>query len=356
MRVDRAGRDRIHEDPALADFRYGGAAADATYRIYGKFARRSPQVFTTSESSDDERRRGQVGFRVDRPGGGGEWMLKGDLFESRDDFADRPRAEFSEVALQGGWSRAFTATSNVEVRSYYRREFRDVPLQLTHEIETFDVDFQHGFGWRDRHRAIWGSRYRRNSDETAGGTVRFEPPDRTYAVLSLFAQDEVVIRPDRFDLTLGLKMERNSFSGMEWQPNVRARFDVAPRQMIWGAVSRAVRRPTRLDVDVRALSSIGTVVAIGGGDDYRSESLIAGEFGYRAAQLDDVGSGLLDILADTGADLDHRLVHFRFDLLAEQHAPLFKDLIDAGTQLPRIRIDDLKLLFDTYRELVVERH
>src|SRR5919106_1205701 len=67
-----------NEDPALADFRYGAAAGSATYRVYGKFARRSPQVFNTGESSDDERRRGQVGFRVDHPGGGGEWLLKGD--------------------------------------------------------------------------------------------------------------------------------------------------------------------------------------------------------------------------------------------------------------------------------------
>jgi iron complex outermembrane receptor protein len=271
-----------NEDPALADFRYGGAGAGATYRVYGKFARRSPQIFDNGVSSDDGRRRGQVGFRLDRPGGGGEWLVKGDLFESRDDLADRAPGEFSGGALQGGWSRDFTQTSTLNVRSYYRREFRDVPLQLTHEIDTVDVDFQHGFAWRDRHRVVWGAGYRRNSDETAGGNIGFEPPDRVYSVLSVFGQDEISVVPDRFNLTLGLKMERNSFSGMEWQPNIRGRLDVAPRQMIWGAVSGAVRRPTRLDVDVRALGPTGALLAIGGGDDFEGEHLIAGEFGYRA--------------------------------------------------------------------------
>jgi iron complex outermembrane receptor protein len=194
------------------------------------------------------------------------------------------------------------------VRSYYRREFRDVPLQLTHEIDTVDVDLQHGFAWRDRHRVIWGTGYGRHSDETAGGSIAFEPPDRTYAVLSLFAQDEIVIRPGRFDLTLGLKMERDSFSGMEWQPNVRARFDVAPRQLIWGALSRAVRRPTRLDADVRALAPTGALVAIGGGDDYRAESLIAGELGYRA-QLSPI------------AAIDATLFTHRYDGLRSQELP-----------------------------------
>jgi iron complex outermembrane receptor protein len=104
-------------------------------------------------------------------------------------------------------------------------------------------------------------------------------------VVSLFAQDEIVILPNRLDLTVGVKMERNAFSGTEWQPNVRARFDVAPRQMIWAALSRAVRRPTRLDVDVRAFAPDGTVVAIGGGDAYEGEQLLATEFGYRVQPL-----------------------------------------------------------------------
>ena len=271
-----------NEDPALADFRYGGETAGATYRVYGKFARRSPQVFDTGESSADGRRRGQVGFRLDRPGGGGEWLIKGDIFRSEDDLAEREPGKFGEVALQGGWTRTFAPGSDLTFRTYYRREFRDVPLQLTHAINTVDFDLQHGFRWRERHRVVWGAGYRANSDETEGGTVRFEPVDRDYSVFSVFAQDEIVIKPDRLDVTVGAKLERNAFSGVEWQPNLRARYDVAPRQLIWGAISRAVRRPTRLDVDIQALAPNGAIVAVGGGDSYRGENLIAAEVGYRA--------------------------------------------------------------------------
>ncbi len=208
-------------------------------------------------------------------------MFKGDVFRTEDDMADRPTGKFGEVALQGDWSRVLSADSNVAFRGYYRREFRDVPLQLTHAIDTVDLDLQHGFTWRELHRMIVGGGYRLNADETDGGSVSFVPADRAYSVVSLFAQDEIVILPNRLDLTVGVKMERNAFSGAEWQPNVRARFDVAPRQMIWAALSRAVRRPTRLDVDVRALAPDGTVAAIGGGDAYDGEQLLAAEFGYR---------------------------------------------------------------------------
>jgi iron complex outermembrane receptor protein len=297
-----------NEDPALADFRYGGAAAGATYRLYGKFARRGPQILDNDVSSDDGRRRGQLGFRIDRPGGGGEWLIKGDVFRSEDELADRASGKFGEVALQGGWSRTFTAGSNVALRSYYRREFRDVPLQLTHAIDTVDLDLQHGFAWRERHRVIWGTGYRGNSDETDGGSVVFVPADRVYSVISVFAQDEIAVRPDQFHVTVGLKMERNAFSGMEWQPNIRARLDVAPRQMIWGALSRAVRRPTRLDVDVRALAPNGAIVAIGGGGSYKGEGLVAAEFGYRAQPL-------------TIAAIDATLFSHSYDDLRSQELP-----------------------------------
>jgi iron complex outermembrane recepter protein len=271
-----------NEDPALADVRYGGATAGATYRVYAKYAARDDQRLDNGESAGDARRRAQFGFRLD--GGqpaGDSWLIKGDAFHSDDDFPDRPAGEFADLSLQGRWSRPFATGANVAVQSYYRREYRRVPQQLTHEINTADVDLQYAFTWRTRHRIVSGGGYRLNADQTYPGAVAFEPPSRDYSLFSAFAQDEFVVRPDRLYLTAGLKVERNTFSGAEWQPNVRARLELGPRQTLWAAVSRAVRRPTRLDVDVRALTPAGVVVAVGGGDQYRAESLIAGEAGYR---------------------------------------------------------------------------
>jgi iron complex outermembrane receptor protein len=271
-----------NEDPVLADFRYGARAGEtAYYRVYGKYADRDSQVFATGESSSDRRRRGQFGFRVDAGAPAGDtWLLKGDVFHSRDGFIDRPSGEFTELALQGRWSHALAADSRINLQAYYRREYRRVPQQLTHHIDTADVDFQHATVWRRRHRVVWGAGARVNSDDTDPGVIAFEPAERTYSMFNVFAQDEIELR-DGVHLTAGLKMERNTFSGPEWQPNVRARFQIAPRQMLWGAVSRAVRRPTRLDVDVRAFSPSGDVIAVGGGDSYDAETLTAAEVGYR---------------------------------------------------------------------------
>lgn len=271
------------EDPGLADFRYGSSAGQMAYRVYGKYAGRDAQIFNTGEPSGDARRRAQAGFRLDATRAGGDtWMLKGDLFNSHDDLPDRDNAEFLGAALQAAWSRALSPTSRVSVQSYYRREYRMVPLQLTHQIDTVDLDAQHTFAAGTRHSVVWGGVARVNRDSTEPGTVAFDPASRTYPVFNGFIQDEVTVAPNRLYVTAGIKVDHNAFSGAEWQPGVRARLQITEAHMVWSAVSRAVRRPTRLDVDVRAFAPNGAVVAVGGGDAYKGENLLAAELGYRA--------------------------------------------------------------------------
>jgi iron complex outermembrane receptor protein len=99
-------------------------------------------------------------------------------------------------------------------------------------------------------------------------------------VFNAFAQDEFALVPERTFLTAGLKYEHNAFSGGDLQPNIRMRFMLPHNQMLWGAVSHAVRRPTRTDDDIEVFSSEG-VLLVRGGDDFESERLIASEVGYR---------------------------------------------------------------------------
>jgi iron complex outermembrane receptor protein len=110
--------------------------------------------------------------------------------------------------------------------------------------------------------------------------LSFDPVDRVYPVSSVFAQDDIAILPNRFYVTVGAKYEHNVFSGGELQPNLRARYLMPRRQVLWGSVSRAIRRPTRFDDDIVATGPGGLVLARGS-DDFEPESLVAGEIGYR---------------------------------------------------------------------------
>jgi iron complex outermembrane receptor protein len=96
----------------------------------------------------------------------------------------------------------------------------------------------------------------------------------------VFAQDEIALVPGRLFATLGAKYERNAFSGGELQPNVRSRVLLPRNQVLWGAVSRATRRPTRLDADPVVFGPTGTTLIVGT-HDFESEKLVAYEAGYR---------------------------------------------------------------------------
>jgi iron complex outermembrane receptor protein len=298
-----------NEERAIGSIRYGSRAGDTTWRVYGKFADRDAQRFSTGANAGDARRRGQAGFRID--GGNADataWTVQGHAFHSRDELPDRPSAEFTDMALQSRIDAGVGGGSRLEVQSYYRREYRRVPRQLTHHIDVFDVDAQHTVAPTGRHTVVWGAGARVNRDNShAGPSIRLAPASRTYPLLSVFVQDEVALVPSRFFVTGGLKFEHNAFSGGALQPNVRGRLLMSRGQVLWGAVSHAVRRPTRFDDDLELRSSADTLV-LRGSDDFEPESLVASELGYR-------------IQPTTTLSLDATVFVHHFDDLRSQEAP-----------------------------------
>jgi iron complex outermembrane receptor protein len=212
-------------------------------------------------------------------------MIKADVFHSRDDFIDRRDGEWTGVGLQGRYRRRVAPGSELQVQSYYRREYRNIANQLTHSLDTVDLDLQHAVKLGRRNNLIWGSAVRVNSDTTHGSSViHFEPASRTYPLFSGFAQDELTLRPDSVTLTAGLKVEHNVFSGADWQPNLRARWTLPRNQVLWAAVARAVRRPTRFDDDIVVTNPTG-LAFIRGSDDFESEAMTGWEVGHRLQPL-----------------------------------------------------------------------
>ena len=274
-----------NEDPALVEVRHGGGSSDTSYRLYGKFAQRDQQEFASGIPSGDGRRRGQAGLRVDATRGANDFMLKADAFHSLDDFIDRRDGEWTGIGVQGRYSRRLAPGSDLQVQTYYRREYRNIERQLTHHLDTADIDLQHALKLGRRNNFIWGSAFRVNHDVTDGSQViHFDPASRTYPVFSGFAQDEFALRPDSVTVTAGLKVEHNAFSGADWQPNVRARWLLPRNQVLWGAVARAVRRPTRFDDDI-VVTSVTGLALVRGSDDFESEAMTGWEIGYRARPL-----------------------------------------------------------------------
>ncbi|MEO8200219.1 MAG: TonB-dependent receptor, partial [Gemmatimonadota bacterium] len=139
-----------------------------------------------------------------------------------------------------------------------------------------------------RHDVIAGMGYRIIHDDIEGAfPVEFSPVSRTISLVTAFLQDDIVILPGHLALTVGSKFEHNHFSGLEIQPNLRVLWTPTFSSTVWGAVSRAVRSPSRVDEDVISrfvFDNAGTTTIIQGRGThhFKSEELVAYEMGYRA--------------------------------------------------------------------------
>jgi iron complex outermembrane receptor protein len=128
---------------------------------------------------------------------------------------------------------------------------------------------------------VWGLGYRYTHDvDVNAPALAFLPPVLNLNLYSAFAQDEVALG-DGATLILGSKVEHNGYTGYEVEPNMRMRFELPAKQMIWAAVSRAVRTPSRIDTDLSEAAP-PHLVLLKGGPNFKAETVVAYELGYRA--------------------------------------------------------------------------
>jgi iron complex outermembrane receptor protein len=278
--------------------RYGGTLADGIYfRVFAKGFDRAGE-FNPDGPSGDNWKLGHLGFRADWDLAATDTLtFQGDAYAG--DIGQispslvvgtRPGPTGKLVAdVAGGnvlarWTHTFAKGSNLQVRAYYDATHRDDPSFLDN-LDTFDLDLQHRFQLPLGQEFLWGLNYRSMYDRLHSKQIPdlLKPPNSQDNVLSGFVQDQIAV-VDSLKLTLGTKLEHNDFSGFEIQPTARFAWSPLPEQTLWGAVSRAVRIPTRferdIDVDVTDPSK-SPLLHYFGDRGYGSEKLLAYELGYR---------------------------------------------------------------------------
>ncbi len=79
----------------------------------------------------------------------------------------------------------------------------------------------------------------------------------------------------------------------------------------------------------------------------KPQAVLPGQVDHRRGAASDVVLRFLDVAADAGADLDHRLVHLGLHALVQEQLALLDDFgVDVRAQIARDRIDGLVFLFD----------
>jgi iron complex outermembrane receptor protein len=241
-------------------------------RFYANGFNRDDLPAGPAPDADDGFSGWQGGFRADFGGGDDQFTLQGDIFDT--DVDSLPGDGDRGHNLLARWTHGFADDRSLQVQAYYddyRRRF----ILTSDALETFDLEAQYNAQMGSHHLVIGGGvRTTRDNFTNNLNGFHLEPQSRRLWVMNAFGQDRIALSGE-LDLVAGLKLERSSFSGVQILPNVRLAWHPNDRTLLWGAVSRAVRTPSRIDRQLVFLPLLAQAT------DFESEKLIAFEAGYR---------------------------------------------------------------------------
>ncbi|MBK1716138.1 TonB-dependent receptor plug domain-containing protein [Thiocystis violacea] len=297
------------EERVIGAARQGVQLSPETFaRAYVKYNDRDSLVTPSGLDGRDSWDIMQGGFRLDsRLAGGDRLTFQGDLYRSslgQQLLVPDPFAPPSFVAavdddlsasgwnLLGRWDRALSLTSDISLKLFYDHSERH-EYYAGQRNDIVDLEFQQRTRLGDSHDLVWGLGYRGIDDRfEISRLITVDPIAENRSLWNAFVQDDIELLRDRLRLTLGTKVEHNDYTGFEIQPNIRLLWKVSEQASLWGAVSRAVRTPSRVERSgtstLTSVQSISTplstlllVPEVTGAEDFDAEALTAYELGFR---------------------------------------------------------------------------
>ncbi len=262
-----------------ADARFGGSLGNTgSFRVYGSGTRFGAMRRANGDSAGDDWNQVQGGFRGDWSNPGDSFTVEGDAYRGTSIGlpAFLPSGEIDGGNLNAWWQHDIAGGSNVRIQAYADRQRRLLVSGIDARVDQFAVDGQYTMAPLGRNAIVAGAGYRATRDDFTPGphTSFLQPPQKDLGFASVFAQDTIAFS-DRLRLVLGIKAEHNTYTGLEWMPDVRLSWNAWRNATLWTSFSRAVRTPSRFDTD---LVNPGVLIP---NPDFVSEDLLAYQAGYR---------------------------------------------------------------------------
>lgn len=282
-----------------ATVRQGGALTGLANGFYRLYAQTSHYDRSANAIAPDDWQHQQAGFRIDQHiAGDRQWKLQGDVYQlKKNEITDvlAPReSQFSGGNLLAFWDQSLDARRRYQVQAYYDYTDKDSfgPHTTNHSAE-IEARYRQLIG--SRHDLMMGLGVRWLWLKAADRLFSYHPRERRKQLYNFFIQDEISFLDNQLLLTVGSKFEHNDDTGWEIQPNLRLLWQATPRLSFWGAISRAVRTPSRaeLDADVNvfflpdATSPLLLDSRVTGEPNNEAETVLAYELGLRQQPTND---------------------------------------------------------------------
>ena len=274
-------RGTYGENSQTVAARHGFAVGEAgAVRVYGNWmARNGLATPGAGAAIDDDYRGWQAGFRADFGGEADHVTVQGDIMKNDVDTGSGDGAKAHNLLAR--WSRTLSANASFQLQGYYDW-FERIFTLAEDSVRTFDGEGQVNIS-SGRHELVMGAGARTTKDLFINNLNIFQlvPNSRRLWVYNAFVQDKFAVS-EQLSLVAGVKVERSTFTGWQLLPNLRLAWQPNERHMLWAAVSRAVRTPSRIDRQLQALPLLAPAPG------FDSEKLTAFEIGYRGEPAKDV--------------------------------------------------------------------
>ncbi|HEX6428630.1 MAG TPA: TonB-dependent receptor [Niastella sp.] len=278
--------------PGMGNIRYGGSINNKlSYRIYGMGFKLGNSVDTNKLKVNDQWSNWQGGARLD-------WDVsakdKLSLLQGLYKADPNPDGKDTSVLAKGDyitarWNHIISGKSDFQLQVYYDHTFRDFGNGFTEDLKTYDIEWQHR-NQMGRHQLTYGLNFRHMDHRVTNLELSaFLPANKKLYNHNAFVQDEITLN-DRLRLTVGSKAGINNYTDFEYQPNIRVTWLPSKTQTVWGAVSRSVRTPSRIDREFYLYRPPNILVL--SGSNFDSEKLIAYELGWRSQPIDNLSVSL----------------------------------------------------------------
>ncbi len=158
-------------------------------------------------------------------------------------------AEHKGGSLLGRLDTVTQGGGEVRVQAYVERYRGYVPAVID-DRTTADLDAQHHFLLSTNHDFVWGGNYRetRHRETLAPlGFLTAQQSDVRVNLVSVFAQDDWSVVPQKLNMQAGLRVEHQTYGGTAPEPSVKGLWKVDTHHILWAGWSRMVRSPSMVE-------------------------------------------------------------------------------------------------------------
>lgn len=285
---------------------------DLSYRIYGKYNERYPGLILDPISvpfgyfPDDGGFLGRLGYRSDYTPTendrvttivdfhrGGDHRVIGQEYLFDPTFRRYLKTSGGFALMR--WEHKYNEDHDITIQTYYDRTNRDWIATLEKQ-DNFEIDIKNRRQITDRRERVSGLTWRSSKgrffgtdfeDDGMGGLNVLDPYQQLDRLdidyLGGFVQEKWTLKEDKWFSWLGTKVSWNSLNGFNAQPSARSLYVINDKSVLWGAVSRAVRLPTRFDAGIQLEDPTVNFFTVTPTprNQLISESVMAYELGYR---------------------------------------------------------------------------